>query len=127
MDNNYITRYTLTPIYEHNGWTNNIKQEENIMMYIVTKCNVVKGITSQLTEEKKIYFKTYDEALKEKERLNIEILNKQIELLQLNQNYEVNKQYLIQEHQKNLQQYQKVENLIQVEVKPKTLTKKIIR
>ena len=127
MNKNNLTRYTLIPIYEHNGWANNIKQEENILIYIVTKREETKELSSPKQEEKNIYFKTYDEAKKERERLNREILKQQIELLEFNQNYELNKQYLIQEHQKNLEQYQELENLIVVEEKPKTLRKKLTK
>ena len=127
MNKNNLTRYTLIPIYEHNGWANNIKQEENILIYIVTKREEIKELSSLKQEEKNIYFENYDEAKKERERLNREILKQQIELLEFNQNYELNKQYLIQEHQKNLEQYQEIENLIVIEEKTKTLRKKLTK
>lgn len=148
MNNNNTMKYTLIPIYDHDSWENNLEPED-VIGYIVSTCNIIKEIPSRIAVEKNVYevsipslpkylfskkinyitkdrlFNTYDEVKKEQEKLNIEILIKQIESLQQDQNYEINKQFLIQEYIKKLHQYQEIENQIQTEEKHKTLKKKI--
>jgi len=148
MNNNYMTKYTLIPIYDHNGWENNLEQED-VIAYIVSKCSIIKIFPSPKAEEKNVYevsiphlpkylftkkinyitkdrlFDNYNKAKQEQEKLNIEILIKQIETLQTDKNYEKNKQYLIQEHLKKSHQCQEIENKIQIEEKYKKLKKKL--